>query len=200
MAVREEPRLQYFAPIDERRYASIPVLLVRTTGPPALLVGTIRRAMQEAGPNLPYANVSLLGAIIEPQLRPWRLGTMMFALFGALALALALCGVYGVFSYDVAQRTRELGVRLALGARPLDIGGLIASAALRASALGVTIGALCAVGVGRALTSLLVGISPFDPVVFAVTSGGILATTLVATYLPARYAARVDPTAALRAE
>ena len=199
-ALHEPPQWQYFAPLSRGDVNRTPLLLVETAHDPRALVQTIRRAMQDADPDLPYADVQTMEQVVEPQLRPWKLGTTMFTLFGAIALALALCGLYGVFSYMVERRRQELGIRIALGARSVDIAQLIVGEAVRASAIGIALGLLGAIALGRALASLLVGISWLDVGLLAVTSILVTVTTILATYLPARRAIRVDPTALLHME
>ncbi|HEX5436437.1 MAG TPA: ADOP family duplicated permease [Gemmatimonadaceae bacterium] len=198
--LREAPRWAYFAPTAAHDVDGTHLLLVRTAGDPRTLLPAIRHSMQATAANLPYADVRTMSNIIAPQTRPWLLGTTMFTLFGVIALVLALCGLYGVFSYAVEQRQRELGVRVAFGARSADITRLIVGEGVRAGAIGVALGLVGAMAVGRALESLLVGVSWLDVSVLVAMSGLMLATTVVATYLPARRAARVDPTTLLRIE
>jgi ABC-type antimicrobial peptide transport system permease subunit len=137
---------------------------------------------------------------IEPQVRPWRLGAAMFSVFGALALLLAAVGLYSVIAYGVTQRTHELGVRVALGARTADVLRLVVGEGLRIAVVGVSAGALLALLAGRWLAPLLFNVSPRDPGVFAIVATVLLAVALAASLLPALRAARVDPATALRAD
>ncbi len=199
-SLRERPRWQYFAPLATGSLSLTPVLLVRTHGDPRALVRTIRRTMQTSGPDLPYADVRTMAQVIEPQLRPWRLATTMFALFAGIALALALSGLYGAFSYMVERRRPEMGVRIALGARPAHIVRLVVGEGARASLIGIGVGLLGAVVLGHTLGALLVGVSWADMSLLTGTSVLVLVTAVLATYLPARRASRVDPTVLLHTE
>jgi len=126
------------------------------------------------------------------------MGTL--AVFAALALLLAVIGLYGVLSYTVAQRTQEMGVRLALGAAPRQIARLVVGDGLRLAIAGVVLGVLAASLVVTAMSKLLFGITPLDPATFIAAAGLLLAVSLPASYIPARRAARVDPMVALRCE
>jgi putative ABC transport system permease protein len=124
----------------------------------------------------------------------------MILLFATLALALALVGVYGVTSYSVARQTREIGVRIAIGAQPGEVLRSVLARALRPVGLGLAIGLVIAAGAAFSIRSFLFGIVPLDPMALCVVSGALLVTATIACYIPARRAARVDPTMALRAE
>lgn len=198
--LREAPEWQYFAPRSRRDVDWSPVLLIRSHSDPRTLMPILRRAIQGATPDLPYANVQTMRQIVAPQMRPWILGTTMFTLFGMIGLALALFGLYGVFSYTVEQRRREIGIRVAIGARPVDVVGLVVRQALGASAVGIGVGLLGAAAMGRALGSLLIGISWFDGTVLGAAVALVAVTVAAAAYAPARRASRVDPTILLRAQ
>jgi len=128
------------------------------------------------------------------------LGSKLMAMFGALALALAAVGVYGVMAYAVSQRTREIGVRMALGARPRDVFRLIAGQALKLTALGLAIGLPVAFALGRMMTGALFGVIALEPLTFVEFTLLLTGIALLAGYLPARRAAKVDPMTALRCE
>jgi putative ABC transport system permease protein len=129
-----------------------------------------------------------------------RLSTLLFGMFAAVALALALIGIYGVVSYGVAQRGHEMSLRLALGARPHQVAGLVVRQGLLLALAGVAIGIGLALLLGRAVAGLLYGVAPTDPATFAVTASLIVAVTAAASYLPARRASRLDPMQTLRYE
>ena len=134
------------------------------------------------------------------QLRPWRLGAVLLTLFGLLGLALAAIGLYGVLSYVVSQRTQEMGIRIALGAGRREILELVMGQALRVIVWGAVLGVAGALAVGRAIASMLYGVTPHDPLVLSVVIVILGAVAAVASYLPARRATKVDPMVALRYE
>jgi predicted permease len=175
-------------------------LLVRAAGDPVTIVEPVRRAMQTVFAGLPYANVRPLARMLDRELRPWRLGAALFGIFGAIALVLSALGLYSVVGYSVAQRTHEMGVRVALGAQVRDIVRLVLMQGLGVAAIGVAIGVgLTALGAGL-VKPLLYEASARDPLILAVVAGALLAVACVASLLPALRATRADPLSALRAE
>jgi putative ABC transport system permease protein len=173
---------------------------VRTGIEPAALAPAVRRAVAEFDPDLPvYALATMNDVVAETLARP-RLTAGLLGLFALLALLLAAVGIYGVVSYSVAGRTREIGVRLALGASRRAVLGMVVREGIRPVALGVALGLLLAWAGTRLLDALLFGVEPTDPLTFGVISGLLVAVGLVASLLPARRATRVQPTEALRAE
>jgi ABC-type antimicrobial peptide transport system permease subunit len=136
--------------------------------------------------------------MLEPQIAPWRIGSFIFTLFGALGALLAAVGLYGVVSFVVAQRTRELGVRIALGAQTKDVLGLVLRQGMRLVVVGLVVGAIAAVLATRLFASLMFGVSTLDPVVYIGMAAALVVVALLATYLPALRATRVDPVEALR--
>ncbi len=133
-------------------------------------------------------------------MRPWRLGTALLSLFGVLALSVAGIGLYAVFAHAIAERRREMAIRIAIGARSGQVMAMILSEAGRVAAVGVLCGCALAVLAGRWLQSMLVGTAPSDPFVLGAAGVLMLIVAAVATFLPARSASRADPTALLRAE
>jgi ABC-type antimicrobial peptide transport system permease subunit len=150
--------------------------------------------------NLPLFDVKTQSAQIEGSLFQERLIARLSSFFGGLSLLLACIGLYGLLSYEVARRTREIGVRMALGARPSDVLRLIVSQGVVLSAAGVSLGILASLGATRYLASLLYGVHPFDPLTFAAVALLLGVVALAACFLPARRAMRVDPMVALRHE
>ncbi|HEU4565571.1 MAG TPA: ABC transporter permease [Gemmatimonadaceae bacterium] len=200
--IDEPAAAQYWVPLDQAR-AFVPrnrALYVRTSGDAEKSVAPVRRAIQSLAGDLPYANVRPFADLVAPQIRPWRLGASMFGLFGLVALALAVIGLYGVLAYTVSQRTQELGVRIALGARERDIVSLVVGEGVRVTIIGIALGAAGAWAGSKALAALLFGVSAHDPAVYATVALTLLATALAASWLPAWRASRVDPMAALRVE
>jgi ABC-type antimicrobial peptide transport system permease subunit len=144
--------------------------------------------------------ITPLTEIIGSQTRSWHLGATMFVTFGVLALVLAAIGLYSVIAYNVAQRTHELGVRVALGAQMRDVVRLVLTDGLRLSVVGLAIGTLVALWAAKWVKPLLFDESPRDPYVFVIVGGTLLVVAVLASLIPARRAARVEPTVALRTD
>ncbi len=175
-------------------------LFIRTRGEAARYVETIRRRLQSVMPGAAYVTVTPLRDILGEQTRSWQLGATMFLAFGALALALAAIGLYSVMAYNVAQRTQEMGVRASLGAQERDLIKLVITEGLRVGVVGIVIGVMIALAGGQWLGPLLFQESPHDPLVFGFVTVLLLGTTVLASFVPSRRAARVDPMVALRYE
>ncbi|HEV7992749.1 MAG TPA: ABC transporter permease [Gemmatimonadaceae bacterium] len=175
-------------------------LLVRTSGDPARLAPAIRDAVREFDSLLPAPAVTTLSASISAILLPQRVAALVTAVLGFVGLLLAAVGLYGVVAYLVGQRTREIGVRLALGANRGDVLRLVVGEGMRPVAVGMAIGLLLALGATRLLESYLFGVSPLDAVTFVGGAAMLASVALTASYLPARRAAMTDPVRALRAE
>ncbi len=175
-------------------------ITIRCAGDPARITNLARRAIRSADPALPVFGT--LTMTEQRRLSFWQYGLFgsMFAVFGAVALLLAVIGVYGVVAYGVSQRTHEIGVRMALGARSEDVLRMIVGQGARLAGIGIVIGLLGAFGAGRAVASLLRETNPSDPVSFVVIAMLLTATAILASYVPARRAAAVDPMVALRDE
>jgi putative ABC transport system permease protein len=175
-------------------------LLVRSTIDPASLVTAVRRQIHSVDPDLPFAKVAAMESRIYDALKPQRFNTFLMGLFAALALLLAAVGLYGVLSYSVAQRRHEIGVRMALGAQTRDVLGLVLRHGMTLTLIGMAIGLVAAIGLTRLIKTLLVGVSATDPVTFIVIALLFAMVALLACYLPARRATKVDPMVALRSE
>ena len=175
-------------------------LLVRASGDPAALTPAIREAIRASDPSLPVFAASSMEGIRRKGFWQYALFGQMFGAFGALALALAIVGVYGVLSYSVSQRTQEFGVRMALGAEAGDVQRMMIRQGLRLAGWGVAIGVLGAFGVTRVIGSLLYNVTATDPVSFVAVAALMLGVSAAAAYLPARRATKVDPMVALRAD
>ena len=172
-----------------------------TTGSPGAIVPAVRRALGDAAPDLPDATVQPLeDSYGWLQLRPLRMGVTMFGAFAILGLGLAAVGIYGLLSFLATRRTAELAVRMALGAPARNVRWLMVRQGLRLALAGSVIGVVLAVALGRALASLLFGISASNPALLALSIVLLLAVAAAASYVPARRATRLDPSVALRAE
>jgi putative ABC transport system permease protein len=166
----------------------------------ASLVDDIRRAIRSVDPSVVVAQERTMQDLYTRSLGRTSFTLVMLAIAGVMALALGVVGIYGVIAYVVSQRTREIGIRSALGADPRQLATMFLRHGLTLSAVGVVIGLVGAVALGRAMSSLLFGIEPLDPLAYVTAIGVILATGALATYLPARRAATIDPVETLRAE
>jgi putative ABC transport system permease protein len=175
-------------------------LLVRTKGDPMSFAGGVRNQVHELDRALPISGLrSMEDALSSDRARP-RFLTLLLTLFSSLSLALAALGIYGVISYSVAQRTNEIGIRMALGAQSGDVLRLVTLAGLRLAVAGALIGSAGSLALTRTLSGLLFGVSSVDPLTFAGMATALIAVTMLACYFPARRASKVDPLVALRYE
>ena len=183
-----------------QRAGKVLALEVRNAGDPTSLVEPLRREIQAIDPNLPVFGIATFDRLIQTSLAPHRFSAQLMAAFAVLALLLAAVGAYGVLSYFVGQRTREIGLRIALGARPGSVVRIVVLQGLRPAILGSAIGLAASLLFGRLLATLLYGVSVTDPLVFAAATAALLATAVAACAIPARRATRIDPLEALRYE
>jgi len=190
---------QYYAPIAQTGHFANG-LFVRTRGDATDMVTTVRRELQRLMPGVSYITVTPLAKILEPNVRPWRLGATMFALFGGLALLLAAVGLYSVIAYNVTQRSHELGVRIALGAQARDVLRLVVGSGLRIAIAGTVIGGSIALVAGRFIAPLLYHVSAKDPLIYVMAALTLVGVAVLASLMPAMRATRVDPNVALRAD
>ena len=175
-------------------------LLVRANGDVASLIAPIRRAVVDGRTGLPFVEVRPYADLLARQMRPWRLGTALLTIFAVLALGVAGVGLYAVFAHAIAQRRREMAIRIAIGARPGRVMLMVLREAGRVAALGVLCGCALAIAAGRWAQAMLVGTAPSDPLVLGAAGVLMFVVAVAATFLPARSASRSDPTALLRAE
>jgi len=175
-------------------------LFVRASGDPIAALPAVRAAVRRLEPNTVLYETRTLTAIAEESAAVTRLATRLLAGFAAIALLLAAVGVYGVMSYRVRLRRRELGTRLALGASPRDITRMVLVQASAIAAIGLAAGIAAALAFARTLSSVLFEIPPWDPATLGSAAALLALATVAASYLPARRAARVDPVSALAAE
>jgi predicted permease len=195
-----QPRVQYYFPLDQGQSGGPFGFVARTSGDPMTVVGQVRGALHGVDPDLPLAGVNTMDALIEGTTGPRRFSMLLLGGFAGLAMLLASIGLYGVMSYTVAQRTRELGVRVALGASAREVSGMVLRQGARLTFAGVLIGLVAAFVLTRLMRNMLFDISATDPVTFVAIPVLLLAVALLASYLPARRATRVDPIEALRSE
>ncbi len=175
-------------------------ILVRSQTDALALAPALRNAVWAIDPNQPIAGIATLNKIVDDSIVQPRLSMLLMGLFGALALILAAVGIYGLLSYSVAQRTQELGIRMALGAQVSDVLSLVLKQGMVLAVIGVGVGLLGAFALTRLISSLLFGVTPTDVTTFAAVSGVLVAVALVACYFPARRATKVDPLVAIRYE
>lgn len=197
--IAEEPRLFVWTPMSQD-YSSNGILIVRTKPDPETMFTALRGQVQSLDPNLPLFDVKTLSVHMQFALFPSRVAATVLGVFGLVALMLAAIGVYGITSYAVAQRTHEIGIRLALGAQLSDVLRLVLQQGLKLTIIGAAIGILGAYLTTRAITSVLYGVSATDPFTFIFVSGLLVGVALIASYVPARRATKVEPLIALRNE
>jgi len=175
-------------------------IVVRTPGDPAALTASLRAALVKLDPNQPLGKVKTVTEYVANAVATPRFTATLAGSFATLALLLAGFGLFSVMAYSVAQRRREIGIRMALGAQAADVRSLVVSQALRLGAIGAGVGLAGAFAAARVIATLLFGVSPFDPITFASVCLLLVAVLVAAAYLPARRATRVDPMIALRTE
>jgi putative ABC transport system permease protein len=175
-------------------------LVVRSAGDPAALAGSLRSALSEIDPEARATQVATVGELASAALRQPRFQVTLVGAFAALALLLGAVGIFGVVSFATARRTRELGVRMALGARGVDVQRLVLGETLRTVGVGVAVGVAIAVAGARVLRALVYGVSTTDPLTFAIVPVIVVTVAVLAAMIPARRAARVDPATVLRME
>jgi putative ABC transport system permease protein len=173
---------------------------VQTTGNPETIMVSAQRELQRIEPAAMIDNVQTMSQRIDDTLSPRRLNLLLFALFSLLALVLAAVGLYGVVAYAAGQRTREFGIRMALGARAGNVLWLVLGQGLKLALVGVVIGTGVSMGLTRLLTKLLFGVEPTDPLTIIAVAMLLACVATLACWLPARRATRIAPTEALRTE
>ena len=175
-------------------------LVIRTVGDPAVFAATLRREVQALDKDQPVYNVRTMDDVVANSLGTRRVSMQLFAVFAGAALLLAAIGIYGVIAYTVVQRTREIGIRMALGAQKIDMLTMILRQSFAVIGIGLVAGILGALAVTRLMSSLLYGVSSSDLSIYAVVTIVLSGAGLVATYFPARRAMTVNPMVALRTE
>ena len=199
VGLTQEPGPMMYVPFAQAPFWGGEVV-VKSTLPPSTVVATIRQVVAGLDKNLPVTDVATMPGVLEESVAQPRFRTWLLTAFGLVALLLAAAGVYGVISYSVASRTKEFGGRASLGASPFSIARMVLWEGLVLAMFGLSVGLVAALGLARFLKSELFGVAAYDPVTFLVSVAVLLAVALIACYLPARRAMRVDPMVALRYE
>jgi ABC-type antimicrobial peptide transport system permease subunit len=194
------PRPAVYASHRQNTWWRSLVVVVRTSGDPRAAEAALRRAVKSADPALALRGVRTLDDVLGESLAPRRFAMSLVSGFAAVALLLAAVGIYGVLAFSVARRTREFGVRLALGATRQNLLGLVVRQGMAWSAIGLALGVAGALAAGRLLEGMLYGVRPADPIALGLVTATLLVVAVVACVVPATRAARVDPITSMRAE
>ena len=202
LQLAEQPRPFAYLPIQQsfRDMRFAVNLFVRTAGGPTSVAGDVRSVIRELDPKIPITSVLPMTEVVHRSMLLPRIGAVLVAAFGGLALFLAAIGVYGVISFSVSQRTHEIGLRMALGARSADAMKLVVKQGLALTSIGIVIGVAVSIGITRVMATFLVGIDALDPTVFGGVALTLAAVSVLACYIPALRATKVDPVTALRFE
>lgn len=197
--IGEEPQPLVYLPMTQD-YSPVATMQVRTVGPPQPVISGVRQQVQGLDNNLALTNFNTITELLDQGLWASRMGAALLSLFGVIALILSVVGVYGVLSYSVNQQTREIGIRMAMGAQTDSVLKLIVKQGMRLAIAGLLLGLVIALLTMRSLSSLLYGVSAYDPLIFGGVFLILASAAVLACYFPARRAARVDPLVALRYE
>jgi ABC-type antimicrobial peptide transport system permease subunit len=201
--VKQNALSEQTAPAAYIGYGTLPLgvsIVLRSTANPATVQTAVRQQVREIDPDVAVYNLTTMAEAMAESVSEPRFYTQLLGGFAAIAVTLAALGIYGVISYGVSQRTRELGIRIALGATPRRVVRLVLRSGLLITAIGIGIGIAAALGLTRLIATMLFDVAPADPVTFIVVPVVLVGVALLASWLPARRAAMVDPTIAMRAE
>ena len=196
---QDSKRVQGYFSFPQMPFSGMTVI-TRAAADPNQLIASIRQQVKALDSDQPIYNIRTMNEIRSDSVAPERLNLTLLSIFAGIALVLAIVGIYGVMSYSVTQRTHEIGIRMAVGAQPLDVFKMVIGQGMMLALIGVGIGLIGAFGLTRLMTTMLFGVEPTDPVTFAVISVVLVLVALVACYLPSRRATKVDPTVSLRYE
>jgi putative ABC transport system permease protein len=199
-ALDEPQQPTMYWPVAQIRATPSLAIVVRTQNDPATLTGPVREAIARIDPAQPIYDMQTLEQLVAKSLGQRRFTLTLMVLFGIIALVLSAIGIYGVMAFAVTQRTQEIGIRMALGARAIDVLRMVVGSGMFLAAIGVGVGLIGAFALTRLMASLLFGVSPTDLVTFGLVTAGLLVVALLACYIPARRATKVDPLVALRYE
>ncbi|MEQ9568830.1 MAG: FtsX-like permease family protein [Longimicrobiales bacterium] len=189
-----------YLPLRQGGFGTGQTLIVKTTGDPAALAPAVRQAVADLDPDLPLSGIGTLEDRVAAAVAQPRFNALLLGLFAALALVLAAVGIYGVMAFTVSERTAEIGLRMALGASASNVRGMVVRRAVVLAGAGVVLGVLASVALTRLMESLLFGVEPGDPWTLTAVSALLFGVALMASYVPARRASRLDPVGALREE
>lgn len=194
------PRSEVYLPFGQGHWPSVFIVVRSKTSDPLALAPAAQNAVASVSRDIPLANLRTMQDVIAESVLRRRFAMLLLSVFAGLAMLLAAIGLYGVTSYSVSQRTREIGIRVALGAQKQDVLKLIVGQGMRLAALGVALGLAASIALVRLMASLLFGVSAYDPITLGVVAALLAAVALLANYVPARRAAKIDPMVALRYE
>jgi hypothetical protein len=196
-----QPRMAIYYPLEQSAFPFAPTnLILRTTGSPTAIVPSVRRVLDEVAPGVVLASGASFADYLSAPLAQPRLNAMLLAVFASAATVLAAIGLFGVMATMVRQRTRELGIRMAIGATSAEIGGIVVRRGLVIAAVGVIVGIAGALATNRLVASMLYEVSPTDALTLLSVTAVLVVVALVATLIPARSSTRIDPVVALRVE
>jgi ABC-type antimicrobial peptide transport system permease subunit len=199
--VEQSAGTELYVSLDQHRISPATMnVVVRTTLPPAALSGTLERLVREVDPSVPIVRFRDMDSVFAESIRRPRLLAQLLGAFAGLALLLAAVGTYGVLSYMVTERRREIGIRMALGAARSSVIALVMKQGLQLTIVGIVVGLAGAFGISRLIATLLFGVRPTDPTTFVVVIMTITLVAAVACWLPAWRASRLDPSVVLRAD
>ena len=179
---------------------SMVTVVMRTAGDPLAIASLARQTIRDIDPDVPISDLRSVDQVLSASVARPRLVMSLLLVFAGVGVVLGAVGVYGVIAYAVGERRREIGVRIALGAEPRTVAGSVVLHGLRYAAIGVALGLAGAFAATRAMQTLLFGVTPTDPLTFGALSAFLIAVAALASYVPARSAARTDPMVALRSE
>jgi putative ABC transport system permease protein len=202
MSLDLPPRQEMYFPYwqAEKNWMVPRDLTIRTAGDPLALVGAMKRVVASIDRDQPISDIKTMDQVLDEEVANRRVQTVLMGSFAALALILACVGIYGVLAYMVTQRTQEIGVRVALGADTSDIFAAVARQGMGLTAIGIAVGVAASLALSRLLESLLYSVKPTDPITYAAAAVVFAIVALLACYIPARRASKVDPLVALRYE
>jgi putative ABC transport system permease protein len=189
-----------YTPFQQNLWWRSMFLTVKTKGDPLAMANSIRNEVWKIDGDLPVSQIKTMNQLVSESVSTPRTYTMLLGLFGAVAMLLATVGIYGVMSYTVSQRTREIGVRMAMGARRIDVLTMVVKQGMKLSVIGIAIGSIASLAFSWVMSSLLFEVSTTDPLTFVAIAALLTTVALVACYIPAYRATKVDPLAALRSE